>query len=778
MSVQRPALILPRHEDILALQERETSWHLSCAFDLVLQKHGLLGFDPTHEAPEDVFGFMVRGVPWAPEMTRAPLILEAPLHPTVIDALGLEGETFDTEDIVVQGAGLDPKSLSYSRCLVRRIPARAQEHSEPFPHSCADPRWRRDSFPVTFFRTGEKWSTLLEGRTSDGRSGNLAITDGRRIILGMPVFDMAVYQHCLPPLGDAGYYAMSKSHPTWALEVWLVEQAERLFCEQGCTTLRAANWPKGFSSAFSVRHDMDRPVTRRDLREVLRFYEAEGIGATFFFLPRTASPALMRHLRRQGHEIALHTESSTPEGMVQERRRVEQTSGGPVKGFSTHGGCGGVGYLGATHFQWGTDLGFAYGELIGKDNKLPHPAVVLRNGHPTSSSLTIPAVHNSLDTGMAPDAHNMSVLPRHYKNKLAAGGHGVLMNHPDIHRQQLLELLSSLDLGTTWKASLGEVCAWNAALKFDSRVQYGPDRILLNLGAPLSHDAVVHISGPTGRAEAVIAAGDAGIEIDPSAPSHRPVGHDEPLRRFFPTIERLIRQDFENSGLKQDAAASTVALNTTLLERRARRITALLGQNKRSRIAELGCGFGFLALGLHADTNAHITGFDINPRFLQLGRGLLADHPELRGGLDFRKADYASDVPGPETFDAAVLNNTFCYITGRKRQARALANIRACLRPGGTVCFYHFNPWFLREPFTKLPFVHWLPRQLGDSISRRLGRRRLTDLHYISPLRLAKMLAQAGFHDMRFYPDGENAFSWRHPVRRFTSYYAFTARAC
>ncbi|NDV27500.1 methyltransferase [Desulfovibrio sp. JC010] len=770
-----PALILPSRQEILRLQEHENAWYLSGAFDLVVRKHGLLGVDPFYgDLRGAAYGFLGRNTVWRSEWENSPLVIEAPLDASVCAALDVKCIETSAADIFLEELNI---GCGYSSCKVRKIPAKGKDYSDPFSFSPQDSRWCRGEFSVKFFQPDERWKPLLHGVTPDGKKGIVAVTDGVRLVLGFPFFDISVYQHSLPPLGDTGYYSMEVNRPTWKLEGWLMDQAERLFSEAGCPVLRAHDWPEGYTAAFSVRHDMDRPVGADDLASILQTYDELKLRASFFFLTRTAKAGLISLLRERGHEIALHTEASSAVGLGEEKQRLENIMGEPVSGFTTHGGRGGVGYLGATHYAWGEENGFGYGELLGKDNKLPHCGFNLGSGVPRASGIMVPGVHSSLDTGMKPEAHNLELLLRYLPTRLREGAHCVVMNHPDIHLPQLAELLGELDFGSVWKAPLGTVCQWNATLKASSRVSHDGDRIVLEFERPLSHAAAIRFSDRVGSKNFSIPEGAVRFEVDRKTGKGQVMHEEDRLQRFFPTIERLIVQDFEAQGMTREQAAGTLRVNTEMLTGRTRMLVGGLRLSSGHHVAELGCGFGFCALGLHRVSGARVTGFDINPRFLKLGDALLETHPELNRFLSFRQLDYVEDAPGEREYDAVILNNTFCYIVGRERQRAAIENIRKSLVPGGAVCFYQFNPWFFREPFTKLPFVHWLPRTAGDMVARKLGRRQLSDLDYVSPVRLRTMLQKAGFGNVRFLPGG-SPFSWRRPKRSFFPYYAMTARLC
>jgi hypothetical protein len=64
--------------------------------------------------------------------------------------------------------------------------------------------------------------------------------------------------------------------------------------------------------------------------------------------------------------------------------------------------------------------------------------------------LMLPPVHCSLDIGTKPEAHALPALLAEVPVRIGRGGLVTVMNHPDIHREQLRELFESVDLSATW----------------------------------------------------------------------------------------------------------------------------------------------------------------------------------------------------------------------------------------------------------------------------------------------------------------------------------------
>jgi hypothetical protein len=56
-----------------------------------------------------------------------------------------------------------------------------------------------------------------------------------------------------------------------------------------------------------------------------------------------------------------------------------------------------------------------------------------------------------------PDGHQLETLRLDVPKALEEGGHVIIMNHPDIHWQELMSLLDSLSLDGVWCAPIADV---------------------------------------------------------------------------------------------------------------------------------------------------------------------------------------------------------------------------------------------------------------------------------------------------------------------------------
>jgi hypothetical protein len=97
------------------------------------------------------------------------------------------------------------------------------------------------------------------------------------------------------------------------------------------------------------------------------------------------------------------------------------------------------------------------------------------------------------------------------------------------------------------------------------------------------------------------------------------------------------------------------------------------------------------------------------------------------------------------------------------------------LKKGGKIVFYQPNPYFYIEPFTKLPFVHWLPKVIGEYVVQKLGKRTLKDLCYNPPSILYFWLKTANFKKIRYVPNGNISYKKKGLKRFLTPYYGMTA---
>lgn len=207
---------------------------------------------------------------------------------------------------------------------------------------------------------------------------------------------------------------------------------------------------------------------------------------------------------------------------------------------------------------------------------------------------------------------------------------------------------------------------------------------------------------------------------------------------------------YEARGRRLDTLAGRATLNAVSFEapERARLLLEVLGHAGLSsidglRIADLGCGFGPLALFLanRADT---VTAVDRASDIIGVGERVARAFELPSQFLSGRMEDL--ELPSA-AFDLVVINNAFCYLTAARDRRRALAHALRVLRPGGFLVMRDPNRLHPIDPFSRLPLVHRLPPGAGSHLARTLGRPRPV-VRLASPASFARRLRTAGFSDV------------------------------
>lgn len=153
----------------------------------------------------------------------------------------------------------------------------------------------------------------------------------------------------------------------------------------------------------------------------------------------------------------------------------------------------------------------------------------------------------------------------------------------------------------------------------------------------------------------------------------------------------------DERGYNQIFAASPA--QAMRLRRRVQAIITALPDHAgtaSSRILELGCGMGEMALLLAEATSAHVTGVDLSEKFIEHAR---ATHS--RANLDFMIADLTRQSPPAdrEGYDAITGNGILHHLYHHLDEV--LPALRRWLKPGGRLIFWEPNLW---NPYVFLIF--------------------------------------------------------------------------
>ena len=448
-------IIQPSKNEIDALAtERRVFYWSSCA-EMILRKHGLtVRADNGPESTTYSVSLLGRS-----ELPQAGFC-EGPFSAAVLKGLGLHGVVATPETVSLSDhAGQPIGQLVYGRFLVKRIPGDRKEQTAEHEYIDKDSRWHAPKIALQYFPNPvHEWEILATADLEDGQRVPAVLKRGPLVISGCPFFDLFGFNHAMPALDEAFYTSHVASYQ-YPVERWLVDLLKTHAAERGLVLQEQPIWPAGTTAALSVRHDYDRPISMKQLMEMLAFYAETGIRATWFLIVGSKMPPReqVEAMLALGHEVAFHTVASTLEVFLAEVVAFRRATGITPAGFTCHGGIGSGGHLALTHNSWAMRAGMLYGEMIGRCRGLPHPLVSAGDGGACTQPLITQNCHYSLDLNTKPEGHQLHKLSNEIPAAMERGEHVVVMNHPDIHWNELRLLFTGLDLSKAWLATLESV---------------------------------------------------------------------------------------------------------------------------------------------------------------------------------------------------------------------------------------------------------------------------------------------------------------------------------
>jgi SAM-dependent methyltransferase len=246
-----------------------------------------------------------------------------------------------------------------------------------------------------------------------------------------------------------------------------------------------------------------------------------------------------------------------------------------------------------------------------------------------------------------------------------------------------------------------------------------------------------------------------------------------PAVPFEPIVSALRAEIVEhfavrNHDIDDDTGRRTLDTNSSLAPQRADMLVApYLARSgywdlEGLRVADLGCGFGSIALALAA-RRASVIGVDPNVERMQVGARIAS-----RFGLSASFQPGTLQEPGIAAgyFDLVIVNNAFCYVVEPTARRVALEALRDALAGGGWLVIRDPNRAHPRDVFTGLPLVQLLPPTAAGNLLERVGIHR-SRVRVTTPRALCRELRLAGFENVRF--DGSGAR--RRLVDRFAGHH-------
>lgn len=140
-----------------------------------------------------------------------------------------------------------------------------------------------------------------------------------------------------------------------------------------------------------------------------------------------------------------------------------------------------------------------------------------------------------------------------------------------------------------------------------------------------------------------------------------------------------------------------------------------------ARVLDVGCGYGSVPLFLaHLWPGAEVLACDVSDRYYRCAAAAAED----LGVANIRfKTETAGELDSAGEYDLVMSCNMLNFLNTKEKLIDGVRNICRAARPGGVVAVYTPHFWNRREPFTGVPFLHFLPAALQDRITRKLGKR-------------------------------------------------------
>jgi ubiquinone/menaquinone biosynthesis C-methylase UbiE len=574
-------------------------------------------------------------------------------------------------------------------------------------------------------------------------------------------------------------------HVVWqrstGLEAALIALLDQMHVRAGVARTRVMPWPEGAEWVLNVRHDFDREQTRKQVDKVLEAHAAAGSAATWYWrsrhvIDKTAKVGRRRAPKGRGaavarrvatatnNEVALHTEKLWQSAEA-ERDAVESAIGRPVRGTSAHGDPSCFRWQGAPNILWAERQGLDYSEFISHSHLVPHRFAALgAEGIVEPLELICLPHHESLDRSTKPGDAAVDQVLAASEAYVRAGGFMQVLNHPDLNLAELRDVLERLPQTGRLDWTAAQVADWwrrsHVASELEVKTGRGGE---ISVGSKRGVRGLVLETlapdGTTTHHSLQIDAGDR-VVIGPgdAPPPEPPTGLEQWEVGIAPAFAAAARSYYAAHGIDSDSPSSlsTIATNTSLVPGRvsaARRYLRELGgpaSLSNLRVLDCGSGFGAFAALLSLGEDAPlVTAVDSRAEFVEIANRV-AEETGLEGvsyeAADMRDLGRFDD----ESFDLIVVNNALIYLAKPGDMTKALREFHRVLAADGRLLLFHANKWQLREPFTRAPLVHMLPRPAADLLSRSLGWEHNHDrVRLVAAPRLAASMRSVGFADVR-----------------------------
>jgi hypothetical protein len=480
-------IIFPDIATTRDIQSKQGRYYWSRACEVLFRKEGVISVQSgTAPSKDCTLQIICRDVipPQANDICLR--VFEGPLSDELQAMLGIYVQTCVTDTVILEN---DPLlSLHLPEILVRN-----QDKSVcPYLFNEANKKWANCPLKIQFLE-GKGWDAILYAVDPlSGREGPVAVRRDRDMVFGFSVFDLLTRWLTIPPLTTRyGGFARMMNHDMVTRKIisLVVDHA----VSAGVPPLIIDRWPKGYSAAFTVRHDYDRKADPVLIQALLALYEELGVWASIGFLPYLLELETLEAFQSKKHEIQAHISSATQLEFRESLRLLRSYCYQPPCGITIHGGPKGIGFRGQTHFEWLDDTGIDYCEMFGIRDTIPMPVCRLYDDIPDFSRLIGTPEHMSFDGSTLPQDHKLNTFLDSVPKSLASGNYAIVMNHPDVHHEQLLELVSNIDFEGVWLTTMKEAVAWHRITRYESLAHLKSRGYMVWFPKPLPYKAVLRL---------------------------------------------------------------------------------------------------------------------------------------------------------------------------------------------------------------------------------------------------------------------------------------------
>ena len=498
-------VILPTEEDARRVYRQSGRGCWSLALPLVLEKYGHLGFalrgPSALEEPEILERFrciLIADLPqevWRAEAVErllasgAEVLIEAPIPPALAAALSIRVKPAKPEvTVTVTNEALATAARRFGADAggtlaagrSRGIDRDSQLDWEALPEVPITPQqadaWRAVGWRSECWDLPSEVEVLAEwSRSEQGRRYPAVVRARTFTLCSFGLLTHLGQSHTSEP-STGGEWRTSRR--VTGLEVLLMGLLDQMHDRAKLAMARVLPWPAEAEWVLSVRHDFDRGLGLSNVERLLAGHADAGTSATWYWRARHLKSTLPGRIgkrkawhgaasrtarlvaERSGHEVAHHTERLWLNA-AKEQATIEAAIARPIKGTSAHGDPGCFRYQGAPNVMWAERQGLLYTELIQHAHSHPHRFAALRRDG-TIAPLEVICLphHESFDLSTKQGHTNREAVESAVPRYRDLGGMLQLMNHPDLHPDELFDVLRAFPKERRLDWTAAEAADW------------------------------------------------------------------------------------------------------------------------------------------------------------------------------------------------------------------------------------------------------------------------------------------------------------------------------